>query len=1136
MCSDKGRCITESAVNQPVTTPAPSKGVPRVAPLSIDFGTTLTTTTFTISNAGGEPFDFRLLSNNAAFSAQPFEGRVSGQPITIAVTLDRSQLAGDSSGSIALNTTAGSRRVALVSSLPLDGLWSGSFDVNSPVELGTHLALFNLGADGGFIDGVVHGERSPVWPVNAHVTGSLGTGDDAGVSLTFRIVAPQGTAANPAIPGTIERIVTISGQQTGTGTITGSFVETLHGVAGAQVEISGVVALRRLGAAQPVSAVADSTTTVGPVADAFVDDLGAPRAAYQACLSCPSGACSGDALSNGLGFFNYAPPGSPKAAMIFYSEFQPNSTTPFAGADRCVAPSSAADVSYCQTRRLYDPFYIRCAQYWYAKAIRNGQTAASTNFLDTLEITADAALYEGNAAIAAAFDDWYLSGASLSQQGAILARAQTKLLSGLYSNSAATPISVVDPAIASYVVKFDQTMLANNFATTTSDQDFHGAGEQLRRSILTINAFLFAADQRAFIARKANNNADATQRLGESAVTGYLAFAGIAGAIAKSPNTWTTETAAFRTQWHQLLTDLVEISDGRNPLGYLPNYVPFLWNKDSQGTNYQQIKALADNSLTQWRTTHDAASGALRQFESSTTALNSELNQLSSGLGAQLQEVCGAGVSGLTACGGDYGGSNASLIAQAKLDLSNSITRAQEIATQIGNVFEEIKIEESRAAQVAGVHKNNAMLIRNTGETVALDDVHIAKVNQTQQVIGDVVAAASAAVGSSPWGAAGNLGIGAAHAIADYLLDDEKISVERDKAAAQTDEQSQLEFSVSTVELINSAATVKIKLLQLNALYIEKDLAIANIAQSNGRLNALYGRAQALVDDIARGSALAQNQGRQALHARIFANHAAQLAANDQRSAVSWAYLATRALEYQLNVSLDQTGLWAARSPLDLSSYLQNVLANAAGLAGSAQTRVDIISLRDKIFGFNTPIKDVTNGAIITPQQRFRQYVMSPKNRDANGNFHIQFLTNDDGNPIFSSLLASDRIRSIKMNLVGDNLGVGVTTAQLQLIHGGTSYLRSRTRDLSGSAPLKAYDVSGKSNRPTLAIIQAGINAPSSNPQTPENIELQERAVLAGPWQLIIDQSSSTPANANLNLAGLDDIEFIVTHDSYTIQ
>jgi hypothetical protein len=72
-------------------------------------------------------------------------------------------------------------------------------------------------------------------------------------------------------------------------------------------------------------------------------------------------------------------------------------------------------------------------------------------------------------------------------------------------------------------------------------------------------------------------------------------------------------------------------------------------------------------------------------------------------------------------------------------------------------------------------------------------------------------------------------------------------------------------------------------------------------------------------------------------------------------------------------------------------------------------------------------------------------------------------------------------------------------------------------------------------NQPSLAIVQAGINAPSFATLV-ENIELQERAVLASPWQLIIDQTAATPANANLNLAGLDDIEIQLTHDAYTIQ
>jgi hypothetical protein len=159
---------------------------------------------------------------------------------------------------------------------------------------------------------------------------------------------------------------------------------------------------------------------------------------------------------------------------------------------------------------------------------------------------------------------------------------------------------------------------------------------------------------------------------------------------------------------------------------------------------------------------------------------------------------------------------------------------------------------------------------------------------------------------------------------------------------------------------------------------------------------------------------------------------------------------------------------------------------------------------------------------------------MDPKNRDENANFHIQFLTHDEANPIFSSLLGSDRIRSIKMNLIGDNLGAGLVTIEVQLIHGGTSYLRAITRDASGDAPLTAYDVSGKGNQPALTLVQASVNSATSGLLA--NTELQERAVLAGPWQLVIDQSPQTPANANLNLAGLDDIEITFTHDAYTIQ
>jgi hypothetical protein len=359
---------------------------------------------------------------------------------------------------------------------------------------------------------------------------------------------------------------------------------------------------------------------------------------------------------------------------------------------------------------------------------------------------------------------------------------------------------------------------------------------------------------------------------------------------------------------------------------------------------------------------------------------------------------------------------------------------------------------------------------------------------------------------------------------------------EQDRAEALVDQQSQLEFSVAKVELINSAAAIKVRLLQINSLKLELDLAMLNVAQTKGRLRALYERAAGLLADRARVTALTGDSARRAIHYRVYANYTARQAIEAQRTALQWAFLAARALEYQLNTPVDLTGLWSVRSPNDLTIFLQQ-LQNLAASTGSAQSRTEVISLRDKVLGFNTPVAAVDGtGTLVTPRERFRQFVMSPANRDAQGNFHIRFTTADEANPLFSSLLASDRIRSVKVNLVGDSLGAGVTTAYVQLVHGGTSYLRSRMKGPDGVAPLIAYDVSGKTNQPRLAIVQAGVNAPNSNPQVPENIELQERAVLAGPWELIIDQSASTPANANLNLTGLDDIELIVTHDAYTIQ
>lgn len=1133
MCSDRGRCVAESAINQPVPTPPPSRGVPTVAPSALDFPVDGLTQTLVLGNAGGEPFDFRVLSSHPAFSVSPFDGRVSGQPVTLTVSVDRTVLGDSDAAFLAINTTAGFVRVPIGVVSNLTAAWTGAFDVSSPVELGEHTAVFNLSEDAsGAVSGFVHGDLSAVWPINAAITGS--TSVDGGVeqvAFSFRLPAPQGSAANPSVPLTLERLVSVDAVRTASGRMEGTFVETIKGLGATDVQVSGHAVLTRTGPLRAGSAVADTPVTVGPVASPYFDSSGATRSDYQACQTCPGTTCTADPLANGDLFLNY---GAPPRALKFYDEFwqlagTPSSGTPFSTVDDCAWNS-------CPTRVLYDPFYLRCAQYWYATAVRAGSLVGASRFLDTLQVPADAAMYTANASVALAFDAWFLPTATLFKQELLLGAAASAETSGLFSN-ATTPVAMADPAIAAIVAGFPVAQVAGTQATVLPLNQDRGPGEAVRRALLTVNGLLFATLQRASILRREGADSQAAARLRETLVATYLAEASLGGIVSKSPSTWSRELSEAKTRWQDLSRGLTEVLEGRNLLGYSPGYVPFFWNKDSSGTNYQQIKATADMNLSVWATLYQDSNNAARSYEASASALQSELNQQSTTIDSQVREICGMGVTSANQCGADFGGANASLVAQQLLEVQASALRVQQVVTQMRSLYDEIRIEESRAAQVAGVHQNNAQLIRQTGQRVNAADRAIRQIDAAQQVANDIFGGiTSAFAGGNPGQILGAIFGGIMHAVVDGGSAVARERYENDKAEALVDQQSQLEFSVAKVELINSAATIKVKLLQINSLKLELDLAMLNVAQTKGRLRALYERAEGLLADKARATALTGDSARRAIHYRVYANYTARQAIEAQRTALQWGFLAARALEYQLNAPIDLTGLWSARSPNDLTVFLQQ-LQNLAASTGSAQSRTEVISLRDKVLGLNTPIAAVDGkGALVTPRERFRQFVMSPANRDAQGNFHIRFTTADDANPIFSSLLASDRIRSVKVNLVGDSLGAGVTTAYVQLVHGGTSYLRSRMKGTDGVAPLIAYDVSGKSNQPRLAIVQAGVNAPNSNPQVPDNIELQERAVLAGPWELVIDQTASTPANANLDLSGLDDVEVIVTHDAYTIQ
>lgn len=758
-----------------------------------------------------------------------------------------------------------------------------------------------------------------------------------------------------------------------------------------------------------------------------------------------------------------------------------------------------------------------------------------------LEVTADYGLYLGNAYVARALDAWFDPGAtSLSQEIAQLDQAERIFVGGLHGQELAAPIAMLDPFHVGTLAGFSTQALAGNqgsafrLKAVNADSDNRASGEPIRRALRALDAALFAASQRSDRQRRAGDDGAAATSVREAAVRTWIDLAALSPALSTG-GYWAADVGAVVKGLSEATRRFAWIAQGRNLFGYAPGYVPFLWNKDAPGTNHVQIRTNAQANQANAHTLYTEAQSARRQYEVTASALSTELSSELATIDAELTALCGTAVTDLSRCGADAGESNASQVAQQLLEIRAATLRVAGAEQQMANVTTGIRIEEDRAAAVAQVRENHAVFIKRTGE----------RIYALQKALRQIEAARSAAHGflgsitsalTHPDRAVPLLVAGAAQAAVDgvaYLAGEGR---QAKIAELQALEQAEVEYVAMRVELIDSAAKVKTELLQLLTLDLDHDVAVTNLAQAMGRLRGLHDRAAVLLADKARVSALTRDKARYALHHRVYADARARAAADALEDARAWSDLATRALEYQLVETYgSRADLWQVRDPNGITSYLTG-LQNWAAKAPTAQPNRDVISLRDDLLGMGKARIDPVTGVTLSPREQFRRFVADPANRDLDGNLHVYFSTDNPAQPVFSSSIASDRIRTVSVNLIGDALGAGVTSAYVRLVHGGTSQLRSRLRGTDGTAPLVAYDMTAAGNRPTVAHVHAGINGMAGGAAPEQNVELQDRAILAGPWELVIDTTAAEPANARLNVLGLDDIELTFVHDSYTIQ
>jgi hypothetical protein len=1143
VCSSRGRCIAADDATKPAPVVPPADAKPAISiggelagtGASLDFGTRLTKLAFTLGNTGEQAFDFRLLSSRAWLSASPYEGSVApGEDVEITVTLDRERASADGGQGafIAVNTSAGYLRVDAVVATELTGAWAGSLHVMDPVDLGEQQLVVNLKQVGSVLVGFVDKERSPLYPVASAVSGTIFPGpDDDVVSFGFDLAAAGGSDWNPALPQVVVRHFSFNGKREGGSKLVGTFQESFEGIRDDLQSALHGDAVFTVSGEFPEGGVPDSDPglAITQAGNPMLDSAGRPKAPYRSCTD-----------PRGPDAYLYA-----SGAIAFYDAFY----------QAAHAGSWYADIQGCVagTAQCLPPYVLgnlRCAQFLAASRQASDPTVYGAYLLDTLEITADFALYLGNAYVARAMDTWYDPLAPLQSEIDDLAKAELVFVRGVHSpiktatNPAADfpgdgytaltgPVSLLDPFFVRVVAQMPAAPLGAGGASSKlvaagDNPRYRRAGEPVRRALRALESALFAASERADRQRRIGKDAAAALSVRQAAVRTWIDLGALAPPFSASGTIWKDEIAAIRAALREATRRYRDIQQGRNLFGYAPRYVPFLWSSTSEGsTNYRQIKQNADSNLATWKEAYASAAG--RAFELSAEDLVGDLEKQVWVMNVELGDICGGDVTDIDQCPTDVNDPQPrSQIGQQALEVLAADLRIDSVDQQIANVYTSVEYERQRARDNAAADEEEFAFVLENGEKIYADDEAIRQIEAAERAAHSLF---GGFIGGSWFSAAMGIAGAAGEEVAAQAIE----KYEHDKARRIALQNARPYRLAATIELRNSQAKMLTDLLQVYTLSFDKAIAAINRQQAIGRLKALHAGADALLSERARVKALTDQKAAYLLHYRVFASAKQREAAAAFESALRWSYLTARAAEYQQTATFPGwSKLWGVRDPGALNIVLGDI-QNWTFWSQQAQKNKDVISVRDDILGMKLAVKDETTGEEISPGVRFRRFVADPANRDEHGNFHIRFSTNDLQNPVFSSQVCSDRIQAISANLIGDSLGAGVTNAYVKLVQGGTTFLRACARGEDGTAPLIEYDMTANGNGPATARVYAAVNAPlDSTTAFVPNVELQERAVLASSWELVFDLSDQ--GNGALNLLGLDDIQLVFGHESYTIQ
>ena len=570
-------------------------------------------------------------------------------------------------------------------------------------------------------------------------------------------------------------------------------------------------------------------------------------------------------------------------------------------------------------------------------------------------------------------------------------------------------------------------------------------------------------------------------------------------------------------------TGFAALVQGPSRFGIPEGFVPFVYRAEDAGkapTNFEQMLVMAQTPVAQAVDDQAAFENNKRTYEQNEQSLKSELAQVRSSFDLSLKQICGAGFDpdaisapgDWKSCGAGKTGELGSLF----LDIEQSLARLQSAENRIHGAKQKMAISRDQLAGTQAVHASTLRFIDAQGQMLEA-------ITWSEGIIN----AAQTAINTSSEASVLNFGAPAALAGLNAMLEMQKTALAVARQRLQTAQTMKFTADAARIELINGMADIQKQAIDLAQLEVDIHQDVIGVLQSKLRLSNTFEQAKELHEERSRSLALVSQSPAKDPSYRLLRDSFALAALSSRADAQRSLYLSGRALEYEINQPLTALpgavlGARDAGRLKKLSNCLTQIHDAHRVAYGSPQQYQTEVSLR-RTLGITGPRTDEVTGQTLTEGELFRMELLKNQNLDGAGGVGLTFGTNlQPGNGLFPTDVCSDKVASVRVQLVGDFLGDAA--AQVNLSLSGGSVMRQCSGDALTNWSLGAGNGAGSSG---FAVIQAGVNGWST---APPNTSLFGQSVARASWRVVLPGPADAPSNADLDLTHLEDIVFELTH------